>query len=85
MQATSSEAEENRFVVLVTWRREQKQFSSEAAAWRGFARRLESDGSQLSPVWFRKIEDLGGIMKQILPPHCFTRDNQIHRNLKPED
>jgi hypothetical protein len=74
MQPTPSETEDNRFVVLVTWRRDHAASDQAKPCWRGFASRLEKDGGVLPPIWFQKLDDLGVTVRRLLPPHAQDQD-----------
>jgi hypothetical protein len=64
-------------VVLVTWRREYLASDQTKPCWRGFASRLEKDGSALPPIWFQKLDDLGSTVRKLLPAHAHAQDQNI--------
>ena len=85
MPVRSQEAEENRFILLVTWRREKQTSDFEGSVWRGFVRQIRRDGSMETPLWFQRLDDLGGIVKHLLPAYAFSQDPHPNQHPNPED
>jgi hypothetical protein len=85
MNTGTPDADETRFIVVLTWRRESRAADDTSPLWRGFAQSLEKDGSTTVPVWFRKLDDLGGIMRRLLPAYAVPVEPFTCRTLITED
>jgi hypothetical protein len=85
MSVISQEAEENRFIFVVSWRSEKQMSDFGTGVWRGFVRHIRSDGTMETSVWFQGLDEIGAIVKQLLPAYALTNYSQPNQQLNPED
>jgi hypothetical protein len=75
----------NRFVFLVTWRRQEQKAEFGDSLWRGFVCLVRPDGSYQPRQWFQSLEELGGIVKRSLPDYALQQNQRPDQHPNIED
>jgi hypothetical protein len=67
----------DRFLLLVTWRRERGETDNPGSVWRGSVQRLTDGGPSAAPLWFGDLDDIGAVIRKLLPEAVTLRNDDL--------
>jgi len=85
MPASQNNEGIDRFLLLITWRRERVEPGDPESVWRGSVRRLTEGGQSPPPVWFGNLEDVGRIIRRLLPEMTMPQNGDFWQKPRRED